>query len=123
MSGQNCIVDIEINGTPTKLIMDTGATLSLVDTRFADRIKTSAHFTQFEFHDAAGAKSETGHAALKSFKIAGVPVRVSDVQLSKVACYSSSGGTVVGLLGMDVLGQNWSIIDFGEQKLYIAGAR
>jgi len=24
---------------------------------------------------------------------------------------------------MDVLGQNWSIIDFGEQKLYIAAAR
>jgi predicted aspartyl protease len=122
MVGSNCITEVEVNGAPTKFIMDTGATLSELDSRFADRIKTSAHFTEYEFQDAAGAREETGHASLKSFKIAGVAVRAPNIQIGKLSFYSSSGGKVAGLLGMDVLGQNWSIIDFGEQKLYIAAA-
>ncbi len=120
MAGSDCIADVEVNGTPTKFIMDTGATLSELDSRFADRIKTSAHFTEYEFHDAAGAKAESGHASLNSLKIAGVEVRAPNIQIAKLSFYSSSGGKIGGLLGMDVLGQNWSIIDFGEQKLYIA---
>lgn len=121
-SGGNCITEVEINGTPTKLIMDTGATLTSIDYRFADRIKASGSISHLQFHDAAGVKSQpTRQAALSSFKIAGALVRAPNLQLASLACYSSSGGTVAGFLGMDILGQNWSIIDFGEHKLYIAG--
>ena len=59
----------------------------------------------------------------RRFKIAGVPVRAPNLQVSNLAMYASSGGKAAGVLGMDVLGQNWSIIDFGEQKLYIAKAQ
>ena len=123
MASGNCIADVEINGTPTKLIMDTGATLTTVDHRFAQRMKASGHTTNFEVNDAAGAKARTRQAAVSSFKIAGTAVRAPNLQLADLGCYSSSGGKVAGFLGMDILGQNWSIIDFGEQKLYIAAAR
>jgi predicted aspartyl protease len=123
VSGGNCITEVEINGTPTRLIMDTGATLTLVDHRFGDRMKTSGHVSNLEFRDAAGVTSASRLATVSEFKIAGVVVRAPAVHLKTLACYSSSGGKVVGFLGMDILGQNWSIIDFGEQKLYIAKLR
>jgi predicted aspartyl protease len=122
-SGGNCIAEVEINGAPTSLFLDTGATLTSIDTRFADRIKTSAIVSHMESRDAAGVTSSLRQASVSSFKIAGVSVRAPDVQISNLGCYSSSGGKVTGFLGMDILGQNWSIIDFGEQKLYIAKAQ
>lgn len=123
-SGGNCIAEVEINGASAKLIMDTGATLTQVDSRFAQRMKGSAVMSNYEFQDAAGARqNRLRQAAVSSFKIAGVPVRTPNLQVANLGCYSSSGGTVVGFLGMDILGQNWSIIDFGEHKLYIAKAR
>jgi predicted aspartyl protease len=119
--GGNCITDVEINGAPTRLIMDTGATLTFLDSRFAQRIKASDFITNIALRDAAGVTGRaTRQASLSSFKIAGVPVRVPNLQVTDLAIYSSSGGKVAGAMGMDILGQNWSIIDFGEQKLYIA---
>jgi hypothetical protein len=104
--------------------MDTGATLTSVDNGFAQRMKATGFDSNFEFRDAAGAKSSAvRQAAVSSFKIAGVSVRAPNLQVSNLAMYSSSGGQVAGVLGMDILGQNWSIIDFGERKLYIAKAQ
>ena len=120
----NCVAEVEINGVPTHLIMDTGSVLTHIDFKFADQIKASGVVSNYESRDIAGAKDrEMRQASLSSFKMAGVPVRVANVQLAHLGCYSSSGGKIAGFLGMDVLGQNWSIIDFGEQKLYIAKAR
>ena len=100
--------------------MDTGATLTSVDYRFAAQMKASGYYSGFEFRDAAGVKGETHRTPISSFKIARLAVRAPNLQLGKLSCYSSSGGRVSGFLGMDILGQNWSIIDFGENKLYIA---
>jgi len=123
MSSGTCITDVEINGAATRLIMDTGATLTTLDSRFGSQMKTAAHVGHFEMRDAVGARTEMRQAAVNNFKIAGSAVRAPNVQLGNLGCYSSSGGKIAGFLGMDILGQNWSIIDFGEQKLYIAPAR
>jgi predicted aspartyl protease len=124
MAGRNCITEVEINGVSTMLIMDTGAALSLIDFGFAQRVKAAGFDTDMAYRDVAGVQSATlRQAAVSSFKIAGVPVRAPNLQAGKVAIYASSGGKVAGFLGMDILGQNWSIIDFGEQKLYIAKAQ
>ena len=122
--GGNCITDVEINGIATRLIMDTGATLTWVDQSFAQRMKASGFDSNIGLRDAAGAKTEVARqAAVSSFKIAGVPVRAPSLQVAKLGVYASSSGQVAGFLGMDILGQNWSIIDFGERKLYIAKAQ
>jgi hypothetical protein len=68
--------------------------------------------------DAAGEMARSEVARLHSFKIGGVSVRAPDLRLSKFGFYSTTGGKIIGLLGMDILGPNGSIIDFGQQKYY-----
>ncbi|HKP45361.1 MAG TPA: retropepsin-like aspartic protease, partial [Pyrinomonadaceae bacterium] len=116
-------VDVEINGARGKMIIDTGAGLTHVDNRFAAQMKTRGFDTGIQIMDAAGVMSDTELAKVRSFKIGGVPARASNLLLGHISYYGSSGGKVIGILGMDLLGQNWSIIDLGQQKLYFSPAR
>ena len=56
---------------------------------------------------------------LKSFYAGGVPLRAPDIRLRQVPAYTRSGGRVIGELGMDLLGSNGAVIDFGQRKLYV----
>ena len=119
-----CLVDVEINGLTGKMVMDTGAYYSCIDSRFASQFKGGTYATYTGSIDAAGVISRNHATRLQTIKVAGVPVRLpDDVTVDKYAFYSPSGGKVVGLLGMDVLGHNWGIIDFGSEKLYLAEAK
>ena len=117
------LVDVEINGATGKMIIDTGATLTSTDARFASQMKAIGYNSGLSAIDAAGVISETALTRARSFKIGGVAVRAPAITLAKFSSYSSSGGKVIGVLGMDILGQNWSIIDFGQQKLYLVEAQ
>lgn len=55
---------------------------------------------------------------LRSLRIAGVNVRAPDLRISRFGFYDRIRGKVIGLLGMDILGKNGAIIDFGPRKLY-----
>lgn len=114
----NCLVDVEINGATGKMIIDTGAALAGVDIRFAPQMKVAGYSSRTTMLDAAGKIATTQLTRLRSFKIGGVSVRAPDLRMSKYNFYSTSGGKVIGLLGMDILGPNGSIIDFSQQKLY-----
>jgi predicted aspartyl protease len=118
----NLVVDVEINGVRAKMFLDTGAYLTGMDKRFAAQAKITG-YGGLGGIDAAGVISQKQLTRVGSFKIGGVPVNVRDLTLTQYGFYSMTGGKVVGLLGMDVLGQNWGIIDFGQQKLYIASAK
>jgi len=119
----NFLVDAEINGATGKLIMDTGAAITGVDKRFAAEIKANEYNVNAFRIDAAGVVSREQLTGVGSVKIGGVPVYARTVALTQFGFYSNDHGGAIGLLGMDVLGQNWSIIDFGQQKLYIASAK
>jgi hypothetical protein len=115
----NCLVDVEINGFPGKMVIDTGAYQAAADMRVLPLIKARAYSSRAGRIDAAGAVMETQLIRnLDSFKIAGVPVRAPDLRLQTFGFYTKSGGKVIGLLGMDILGSNGTIIDFGQHKLY-----
>jgi predicted aspartyl protease len=115
-----CVVDVEVNGAAGMMIIDTGATLGGVDTRFTGRMKMSGHTSGIRMLDAAGVESETKLSKPATFAIGGVSVRPPDLLVTTYDFYGATGGKVIGLLGMDVLGPNWSIVDFGQQKLYFA---
>jgi predicted aspartyl protease len=118
-----CLIDVEINGAAGLMILDTGATFGGVDRRFASAMKAKAYDSETKMMDAAG---ETRWADLtnpRSFKVGGVPLRITHLVISDYAFYSASRGKVIGLLGVDVLGPNWAIIDFGQKKLYLAAAK
>jgi len=116
----SCLVNVEINGAPGMMIIDTGATLGGVDPRFTGRMKISERTSGIRMLDAAGVESETKLSKPATFAIGGVNVRPPDLLLTTYDFYGATGGKVIGLLGMDILGPNWSIIDFGQQKLYFA---
>jgi hypothetical protein len=114
-------VEVELNGVPASMIVDTGAVASLLDSRFAAKVKARGYgSTNMEFHDIAGVKSRVDLTGMDHLTIAGIPARSSTATVQAFSFYSDSGGKIVGLLGIDFLGQNWSIIDFGSQKLYFA---
>ena len=115
-----CVVNVEVNGAAGMMIIDTGATLGGVDPRFTGRMKMSGHTSGIRMIDVAGVESDTKLSKPATFTIGGVNVRPPDLLLTEYDFYSATGGKVIGLLGMDVLGPNWSIIDFGQQKLYFA---
>lgn len=114
-------VDVEINGISAKMVVDTGAVASLLDSRFAAKANAKGYGSRnMEFHDIAGVKSRVDMTGLGNLKIAGIPARSATATLQAFSFYPASGGKIVGLLGIDFLGQNWGILDFGQQKLYFA---
>jgi hypothetical protein len=114
----NCLVAVEINGAPGIMFVDTGATLSGVDERFVPQMKSNLRNSNVTAIDAAGVETKTQLTNLRSFRIVGVNVRAPDMRIGHFGFYDSSRGKVVGLLGMDILGTNGTIIDFGQKKLY-----
>jgi predicted aspartyl protease len=115
------LVDVEINGASGKMIIDTGAALAGVDERMGRQMKTGAYNSRTGTIDAAGKISRSKWAKIQSFKIGGISARAPDLRIEHYAFYGSTGGKVVGLLGMDILGSNGAVIDFGAQKLYFYG--
>jgi predicted aspartyl protease len=117
------VINIEINGSPTQMALDTGAQLTVLDRRFAQHAKTRGWGRRDLYqHDAAGVKSDADFADAKTFKIEGIPIRTPTVAVGRFAGYDLTRGKMVGLLGMDVLGMNWGIIDVAQQKFYFVPA-
>ena len=114
----HCLVAVEINGAPGVMFVDTGATFAEVDERFVPQMKAQTRDSRALSVDAAGVETRSKLTNLGSFRIAGVNVRAPDLRIARFAFYDSSRGKVIGLLGMDILGKNGTIIDFGQKKLY-----
>jgi predicted aspartyl protease len=118
------IVDVELNGLPAKMMLDTGAQVTEIDARFAKAAKARGWKRDNVFRvDAAGAVTHGDLAGTKALSIAGTRVRAPTVLLGNMSFYNSTGGKVVGVLGLDVIGQNWGIIDFGRKRFYFAKAK
>ncbi|MFN2509106.1 MAG: hypothetical protein ABR589_10090, partial [Chthoniobacterales bacterium] len=130
----DCLVEVEINGVAGQMLLDTGAYHAAADIRLAAKLKARpivtrrGHPRPDEFEtltriDAAGSEAavlvkNAPMTPLQSFKIGGVPVRAPDIRLRKFPFNSEAGSKPIGVLGVDILGANGAIIDFGERKLY-----
>ena len=114
--GNHCLVAVEINGARGIMFVDTGATFAEVDERFSPQMKK--RMSRATLIDAAGVETGSKLTNLGSFRIAGVSVRAPDLRIGRFGFYDGSRGKVIGLLGMDILGPNGTIIDFGQKKLY-----
>jgi predicted aspartyl protease len=112
------VVSAEINGATGAMIVDTGKSLTGVDARFASKMKVAGYSSRVGTIDAAGAVIETKLAKIQSFKIGGVNLRAPDVRLEQFPIYTQTSGKLIGFLGIDILGPNGAIIDFGNLKLY-----
>lgn len=121
--GNACVVDVEVDGVATKMLIDTGASLGGVDPRFAERAKLDQQRSGVQMRDAANVLRDAYLAHPKSFKVGGVNMQLPELLVTDYDLYHSTHNQVAGVIGIDILGQNWSIIDFGQRKLYFRGAK
>jgi predicted aspartyl protease len=118
--------DVEgaLNGTATRLIVDTGSAHTLIDTQVA--VKSGTGVTALAGYGAVGAGglvegvNRTGvkELAIGNFKLANAEVVVAhvsgDILLAKSAAESNAG-----VLGQDYLSTNFAVIDVGGRALYL----
>lgn len=124
-SGANpaCLVDVEINGRRGKMALATGEYRTTVDLRFAAQADLKGYRSNNVHTDAAGVDSRVDRADPKTFKLGAVSMHPPNVNLSYSNFYTATHGEIIGQIGLEFLGQNWSIIDFGQNKLYFAPIR
>jgi predicted aspartyl protease len=99
------LVPVEVNGSPTTFLLDTGTTHTIISKEFADRIGIHIDSPQHEVPIEIGGPGATqiGHvAALKSFRMGSINAKrnsgqVLVVDLSSLFTHVSDG--VTGLLG------------------------
>src|SRR5215475_1423610 len=118
--------DVEgaLNGTATRLIVDTGSANTLIDTQVAMKSGTGVTALVGYGAGAAGGLMEgvnrTGvkELAIGNFKLANAEVVVAhvsgDILLSKSAAESNAG-----VLGQDYLSTNFAVIDMAGRALYL----
>lgn len=119
---KNFIVNVEVNGHPGQMALDTGAQVTTLDSRFAKAAGIRGWGRDVRGIDAVGVVSRGDFAGTNAFKIEGIPIRTPDVAVTRFAGYDITGGKMVGLLGLDVIGMNWGIIDIAQKKFYFAKA-
>jgi hypothetical protein len=123
-SSRTFVLNVEVNGLPTQMALDTGAQASLLDVRVAKAASAKGWGRRNVYQvDAAGVLTPADFAGTKTFKIEGTPIRTPTVFLGPFAGYDVTHGKMAGLLGLDVLGLNWGIIDVAQQKFYFAPAK
>ena len=118
------VVNVEVNGVATQMALDTGAQFTTLDARFAKAARAHGWGRRGAYSvDAAGVMTPSDFAGTKTFKIEGVPIQTPVVFLTKFAGYDLTRGKMSGLLGLDVIGMNWGIIDVAQQKFYFTQAK
>jgi predicted aspartyl protease len=124
LTGLGLLVDVSLNDVPSKMVIDTGAGLSVVDSQYAEQAKLKRYGAAgVRMTDSAGVETAVSWADPASFKIGGVNALRTRLVVRPTSSYQLSGGKVGGLLGLDFIGQSWGIIDFAQHKLYFAATK
>jgi hypothetical protein len=113
-------VKVVINGKPTKLLIDTGASKSILDISQSE---------EFEFSHALLSKNQyVGLGGLQDiyvvydYKIDGIFVSFLGADLSEIRGYFEQDGmSIVGILGSDFLEIHNCKIDFNKNIMYYNG--
>ncbi|KAB2872008.1 MAG: hypothetical protein F9K37_01590 [Bacteroidales bacterium] len=117
------LVDATINGEPVKLILDSGASRSVLDKIYdsGERIEGISDTV------AVGFMSDNVNielASIPNLLVAGVkfndfPIALADLSSLRELYKNITGLSVAGLLGCDFLVQNVSSINLGSKKIFI----
>ena len=122
----NAHFDVEgaLNGHATRFLLDTGSSITLIDTQVA--VKSGTGVTALAGYGVGGAgnlvegvnRAGVKELAIGNFKLANAEVVVAhvsgDILLSKSAAESNAG-----VLGEDYLSTNFAVIDMGGRALYL----
>jgi len=113
-------VDIVINGKRTKLLIDTGASKSLLDISVAEKYKFSYSLLAEDQYVGMGGILDI--YAVYDYKMEGPFITFLGADLSDIQYYFNKEGIkIVGVLGADFLEVHNCKIDFKKNILYYNG--
>src|ERR1700682_274994 len=120
----NLYVDTSINGTPARLMVDTGAFATLLHQSFVRQMRIPTRETPFT--SAAVNLKQRGveiakirRLSLGHINIVGKDIGVIDLEGLIHNGLLEATPPVAGLLGSEILRQHHGIIDFGTRTLYL----
>jgi predicted aspartyl protease len=122
--GFNLYVNATINGTPARLMLDTGAFATLLHSPFVRHLHIPTQQTRI-VSAAVNLKEKGVHVArirrlsIGSVEMVGKQVGVTDLEGLIRTNLLEGDPPVAGLLGAELLSRNHAIIDFGTKTLYL----
>lgn len=110
-------VNIKVNGKPGKLLVDTGASKSLLDIAKADEYGFNYVLLGEQYVGLGGV---TDIYVIYDYKIEGPWVTFLGADLTHIQEYFTKDDIhIIGILGVDFLESNNCRLDFRKDKLYI----
>lgn len=122
--GFNLYVNVLINGTPARLMVDTGAFATLLHRPFVRQLHIPMQQTQI-VSSAVNLKEQGVHVAkirrltVGSVEMSGKQVGVTNLEGLIRTPLLEGNPPVAGLLGGEILNRHHAIIDFGTRTLYL----
>lgn len=121
------LVEATINGRTGAFVLDTGANMSVIDLSHLGDFGLSPGSGDLGGAIGIGAGGQARRVSIDSFTIGPVDVRqnrivTSDLGQLLTVLGQSTGTTVNGIIGQDVLGEHRAMIDVARPMLYLMEA-
>jgi len=122
--GFNLYVNGSLNGRKAKLMVDTGAFATLLNTGFVRRMKIPLRDTPYRSSGVNLGHRGVQVATISRFSVGSMDMRSNDVGVMNMDGLIHDGlldatPPVAGLLGAEILRRYHAIIDFGTNTLYL----
>lgn len=119
-------VSAVVNGTPCRLVVDTGAFLTVLDVDFARQARLGGYNTG-SYAQGFGTKARPIQVSqFPEFKVGDFMIKNASVTITGLDPELLGGGgknAAVGLLGAEYLGMHGAIFDFNSGTLYLRPKR
>jgi predicted aspartyl protease len=109
-----------INGVPCKLVVDTGAFLTVIDRDFARKARIGGHDTGIVAQGLGTKGRGVGYSQFDELRVGAFVIKNASVTLSALDSAITGGEQqAAGLLGAEYLGLHGAIFDFNSGTLYL----
>jgi predicted aspartyl protease len=108
-----------VNGTPCRLVVDTGAFLTVLDEQFARKARLGGYNTG-QYAQGFGTKARPIRVSqFPEFKVGDFMIRNASVTITELNPELLGKASAVGLLGAEYLGLHGAVFDLNSGTLYL----
>jgi predicted aspartyl protease len=123
--GYNLYVNGSVNGTPARLMLDTGSFTTLLHRSFVRRMRIATYETPYSSSAVNLRERGVRVARIRKLSVGSVDIFGKDVGVIDLEGLIHNGllegsPPVAGLLGAETLRRHHGIIDFGTRTLYLS---
>lgn len=125
---KNAIGHFEVQGRikdkEVLLLIDTGASNTVVDARSAETLGLQSKATEEKAGGFGTTEGATAHTAVITLQIGSLhfpsfTLYVLDLEYCNAGIEANGGQRIDGIIGADILGEREAVIDYREAKLYL----